>query len=356
MSGAKNPVEALARRIIAAQGPISLAAVMRLANTALPDSYYQANQPFGPSGDFVTAPEISQMFGELLALALADHWQQIGAPLPAHVVELGPGRGLLMADALRIWRQAVPDFYRCISITMVEASPALARAQAERLGAEATRIAWQADLPESDGPLFLLANEFFDALPIQQFLRTEDGWRERLVNWDEARGFHDALGPVVAAIREPEGDVWEQSTEALVWAERIGARLAGHGGLALVIDYANRPGETSLRGIRRHQKSAPLEALGATDLSAGVDFAAIAGAAEAAGAKAHGPIGQGMFLQALGIEARHAQLSARANAAQKRELDSALHQLTDASAMGDSFQVLALTGRNDPFPAIFQNR
>jgi NADH dehydrogenase [ubiquinone] 1 alpha subcomplex assembly factor 7 len=356
MSEQENPIEALARRIIAAQGPISLAALMRLANTALPDSYYQANQPFGPAGDFVTAPEISQMFGELLALALADHWQQLGAPLPAEVVELGPGRGLLMADALRIWRQALPDFYRRIDVTMVEASSALARAQAERLGAEAARIAWSDDLPEGDAPLFLLANEFFDALPIQQFIRAEDGWRERLVNWDAARGFHDALGPVVVATGLPQGDVWEQSVEAQHWAARVGARLASCGGLALVIDYASRPGETSLRGVRRHHKAPPLEGLGATDLSAGVDFAAIARAAEKAGAKAYGPIGQGAFLRALGIEARHAQLSARATVVQKRELDSALYQLVDASAMGESFQVLALTGPNDPFPAIFQSR
>ena len=348
-----NPVEDLARRIIAAQGPISLAALMRLANTALPDSYYQSQQPFGGDGDFVTAPEISQMFGELLAIAAANHWLKMGGPQPVDVAELGPGRGLLMADALRIWQRAAPDFYEKLAVAMIEASPALAKLQAERLPSHSNRVTWQNDLPDRPAPLFLLANEFFDALPIQQFLRTEDGWCERLINWDEARGFHDALGPVIGAQLDQIGDVWEQSPETLDWAVRIGERLAIHGGMALIIDYASRPGETSLRGIRRHQRAAPLEGLGTTDLSAGVDFAALARAAESVGAKAYGPIGQGAYLLELGIEPRHAQLVAGANPAQKRELDTALHRLTDPADMGESFQVLALTGPDDPPPPGF---
>ncbi|MCA8929919.1 MAG: SAM-dependent methyltransferase [Alphaproteobacteria bacterium] len=349
-----NPVEALARRVIEAQGPISLAALMRLANAGLPESYYQSQQPFGSGGDFVTAPEISQMFGELLALAIADQWQRMGAPLPVDVVELGPGRGVLMADALRTWQRAAPGFYAGLRVTMIEASPALSQAQAERLKGHGHRVAWQPDLPARAAPLFLLANEFFDALPIQQFLRVEDGWRERLIAWDDARGFHDALGPLVAAEGLPEGEVWEHSPDSLDWAARIGERLALQGGLALIVDYDNRPGQTSLRGISRHRRAAPLEGLGQVDLSAGVDFAALAAAAVAAGAKAHGPVGQGAYLRALGIEARHAGLVARATPAQKRELDTALYRLTDAAAMGESFRVLALTGPDDPVPAGFE--
>jgi len=353
MTGQPRPIEALARRIIAAQGPISLAALMRLANAGLPESYYQAQQPFGSGGDFVTAPEISQMFGELLALAVADQWQRLGTPIAADVAELGPGRGLLMADALRIWQRAAPGFYGGIAVTMIEASPALAQAQAARLKGHSHCVTWQKDLPARQAPLFLLANEFFDALPVQQFLRTADGWRERLIAWDEARGFHDALGPLVTADRMPAGDVWEHSPESLAWAERIGARLATHGGLALIVDYENRPGQSSLRGIARHRRAAPLEGLGQVDLSAGVDFQALAAAASGAGAMAYGPVGQGAYLKALGIEARHAQLATRASLAQKRELDTALYRLTDANAMGESFRVLALTGPDDPAPAGF---
>ena len=354
MSGAAHPIEALARRIIEAQGPISLAALMRLANAGLPESYYQSQQPFGSGGDFVTAPEISQMFGELLALAVADQWQRMGAPLPADVTELGPGRGLLMADALRIWQRTTPALYGGIDVTMIEASPALAQAQAERLKGHGHCLAWQKDLPDRAAPMYLIANEFFDALPVQQFLRAEGGWRERLINWDAARGFHDALGPLFTPETAPDGDLWEHSAETLDWAERIGARLAAHGGLALIIDYENRPGQSSLRGIARHRRAAPLEGLGQVDLSAGVDFGALAGAAAEAGATAYGPVGQGTYLRALGIEARHAQLVARANLAQKRELDTALHRLTDPAAMGESFRVLALTGPNDPAPAGFE--
>ncbi len=353
MTGAPHLIEALARRIIAAQGAISLAALMRLANAGLPESYYQSQQPFGGGGDFVTAPEISQMFGELLGLAVADQWQRMGGPRAADVVELGPGRGLLMADALRIWQRNAPDFYDGIEVTMIEASPALAQTQAERLKGHSHCVTWQKDLPDREVPLFLLANEFFDALPVQQFLRVGGGWRERLINWNATRGFHDALGPLFTASVAPDGDVWEHSPDSLDWAGRIGARLASHGGLALVIDYDNRPGESSLRGIARHRRAAPLEGLGQVDLSAGVDFAALATVATAAGAKAYGPVGQGAYLQALGIEARHAQLVARANLAQKRELDTALYRLTAPDAMGESFRVLALTGPDDPAPAGF---
>ena len=313
MSDPASPVEALARRIIEAQGPISLAALMRLANAGLPESYYQAQQPFGGAGDFVTAPEISQMFGELLGLALADHWHNIGEPQAVDVTELGPGRGLLMADVLRIWQRSAPSLYRHGAVTMIEASPALAQAQAERLARHTHSVSWARDLPPGSAPILLLANEFFDGLPIQQFLRVDGGWRERLVNWDADRGFHDALGPVVTAAVEPEGDVWEQSPDSLDWASRIGKRLAERGGLALIVDYASRPGESSLRGISRHRRAEPLQGLGQIDLSAGVDFAALAGAAEAAGAKTYGPLGQGAYLRSLGIEARHAQLVGKAS-------------------------------------------
>ena len=355
-AAAETPVAGLARRIIAAQGPISLAALMRLANTALQQSYYRSRQPFGARGDFVTAPEVSQMFGEMLALAFADQWQRIGQPAAVDLVELGPGRGTLMADLLRTWRRARPALYASARVTLVEASAALAQTQAETLRDHTVMLAWTRDLPPDDTarPLFLIANEFFDALPIRQFVRTGDGWRERLVNWNRSQGFHDALGPIVAAERPPAGDVWEHAAEGLDWATRIGARLAATGGLALTIDYPNRPGKTSLRGVARHRRAPPLAGLGLTDLSAGVDFAGLREAAAAAGARAAGPVAQGAYLKALGIEARAAKLAEAANLTQQRELAAALHRLTAPDAMGEDFRVLALTGIDDPTPVGIQ--
>lgn len=353
MTAPETPVEALARRIIEAQGPISIAALMRLANTALPESYYQAQEPFGAAGDFITAPEISQMFGEMLALALADQWQRMGAPGSVELVELGPGRGLLMADILRTWRQAAPGLLQAASITLVEASERLQAVQRQALRDHSDSIRWDQVLPDSGSPMLLIANEFFDALPVRQFVKAEDGWRERLVNWNAEDGFHDALGPAVTAEEEPDGDLWEHSEEAQEWMARIAARLAKTGGIAVVIDYASRPGETSLRGIRSHRKASPLEGLGAVDLSAGVDFALLAWEAESQGASGYGPVSQGAYLQALGIDARHAQLAAKADAHQRRELDAALARLTDGDGMGGDFRVFVATGPNDPQPAAF---
>lgn len=352
-----TPVADLARRIIDAQGPISIAALMRLANTALPESYYQSQEPFGGQGDFVTGPEISQMFGEMLALALANQWQRMGAPTEVDVVELGPGRGVLMADLLRTWRQAAPGLLKAATITMIEASERLQEVQKRTLQAHADRITWTDSWPKkwskSKRSILLAANEFFDAMPVQQFLRRPDGWRERLVNWDDERGFHDVLGPLITAEHEPEGNMWEFSPEAEEWMSQIAQRLAVGGGMALIIDYAGLAGETSLRGIAKHRKAPPLEGLGTVDLSAGVDFALLARESENQGAIAHGPVGQGPYLRRLGIEARHGQLVSKASKAQRRELDAALGRLIDADGMGEDFLVLAATGPNDPPPAAF---
>ncbi len=353
MNAMDTSVEALARRIIEAQGPISIAALMRLGNTALPESYYQAQEPFGGKGDFITAPEISQMFGEMLALALADQWQRMGAPDAVDVVELGPGRGVLMADMLRTWRQAAPGLLDAAAVTMVEASQRLQEVQRRSLRTHAERVTWQETLPESGNPMLLVANEFFDALPVRQFVRAMDGWRERLVNWTAERGFHDALGPVITAEDEPEGALWEHSEEAQEWMARIAGRLAAGGGMALIIDYAAQPGETSLRGVRRHRKASPLQGIGAVDLSAGVDFALLARETGSQGALAHGPESQGPYLRRLGIEARHKQLVGRADKHQRRELDAALSRLIDEDGMGQDFRVFAATGPGGPQPAAF---
>jgi NADH dehydrogenase [ubiquinone] 1 alpha subcomplex assembly factor 7 len=353
MTAADDTVAALARRIIAAQGPISIAAFMRLASTAVPESYYRSSRsggPFGREGDFVTAPEMSQMFGELLGLALAYHWKRMGSPRRIDLVELGPGRGTLMGDLLRTWARVAPDLLQGSSITLVEASENLRAAQATALKSYSIPIRWSDSIPDRDRPFFLVANEFFDALPVRQFVRTDTGWRERLVNWSEARGFHDVLGPLVTAVAEPRGDFVEHSQESLDWIGQIGRRVAGNGGLALIVDYASLHGRSSLRGISMHRKASPLARLGAIDLSAGVDFAALTVEARRKGAAVSGPIAQGAYFRALGIEARHAQLIANALPGQQRELDAAYARLTAARGMGDDFRVLAIAGPADPPP------
>lgn len=353
MSENSNPVEVLARKAILAQGPISLAALMRLANTAMAESYYQNRQPFGADGDFITAPEVSQMFGEMIALALADQWQRMGCPPSVDLVELGPGRGVLMDDILRTWSKAAPALLTAANVTLVEISEPLKQAQAERLAPFSPKISWKPDLPTSSDPLLLIANEFFDALPMQQFLLCEDGWRERLIHWTEERGFHDALGPKLHALQIPEGEVWEYSAEAMAWAAEIGRRLEAVSGLALIIDYFSMPGRSTLRGIAKHNRASPLQDLGSVDLSAGVDFEALAAKAIAAGAAAHGVVSQGDYLNALGIRARHDQLRKTASPGQQLALDSALQKLTAPLEMGRNFRVLALTGPACPRPAGF---
>jgi NADH dehydrogenase [ubiquinone] 1 alpha subcomplex assembly factor 7 len=258
-----------------------------------------------------------------------------------------------MADMLRTWRQAAPGLLAAAAITMVEASQRLQEVQRRSLRSHTDRVTWREALPESTKPMLLVANEFFDALPVRQFVRADDGWRERLVNWTPKRGFHDALGPVITAVEEPEGKLWEHSEEAQEWMARIAGRLAAAGGLALIIDYAAQPGETSLRGIRRHRKASPLEGIGAVDLSAGVDFALLSREAGSQGAQAFGPEGQGPYLRRLGIEARHKQLVGRADKHQRRELDAALSRLIDEDGMGQDFKVFAATGPDGPRPAAF---
>jgi NADH dehydrogenase [ubiquinone] 1 alpha subcomplex assembly factor 7 len=256
-----------------------------------------------------------------------------------------------MADILRTWQRAAPGLLAGATVTLVEASARLKEQQQAALAPFGVQTEWAERLPETGRPMLLAANEFFDALPMRQFLRTPEGWRERLVNWTEERGFHDALGPLVDAEQVPQGDVWEYSPEAMLWAAAIGARLKASGGLALIIDYASRPGETSFRGIARHRRAGPLEQLGQVDLSAGMDFQATATAAAEAGARAYGPTGQGAYLAGLGIQARHDQLAARANEAARQRLTAGLQTLTAPDEMGENFRVLALTGPADPPPA-----
>jgi len=341
---------------IARLGAITVADYMAEA-VAHPDhGYYMSGDPFGARGDFVTAPEISQMFGELIGLWCADTWQRMGAPEPVLLVELGPGRGTLMADALRAAR-VVPGFGAALRLHFVEISPALRTRQRETLAERAGGVApsWHESLAQvPDGPLLLVANEFFDALPIRQFEKRLEGWCERLVTLaPDGETLAFALAPpgpwaaalLPAALREaPPGALAEVSAPAIGIAGEIGRRLATGGGAALIIDYGHAEPRTgaTLQAVRRHAAHAVLEDPGAADLTAHVDFSMLARAATEAGARAHGPVPQGRFLEALGIGARARALGESATPDQASEIASALRRLTHPREMGELFKVLAL--------------
>jgi len=343
------------KRRLEREGALTVADFMGEALTHPAGGYYMHGDPFGvptaSGGDFVTAPEISQMFGELIGVFLADSWMRLGQPAPCLLVELGPGRGTLMSDALRATRQ-VPGFHDALDIHLVEISPTLRERQREALGTH--QVTWldnAGQIPE--GPLLLVANEFFDALPVRQFEQTADGWAERVVVLSPAGELAFSLaapGPanlplIPAALRSaPQGTVVEISPATLNTAAFLGHRLAHQPGVALVIDYGPAqpaPGPT-LQALRHHRHEEVLRDPGTADLTAHVDFASLAQAAVATGCAAHGPVEQGRFLNALGIELRAAQLSESAPGA-AAAIAAARRRLTDPAEMGDLFKALALT-------------
>jgi NADH dehydrogenase [ubiquinone] 1 alpha subcomplex assembly factor 7 len=342
------------RARIAAEGHVTVAAFME---TAL-SGYYADRNPLGAAGDFTTAPEVSQMFGELIGLWAADLWSRMGKPDPFLLVELGPGRGTLMADALRAAR-AVPDFLQAARIHLVEINATLIAAQKTTL--HGFRPEWHRDFASlPPGPMILVANEFWDALPVHQFEMTSEGWRERVVIGDGERfRFSTASAGAELALLRPAhqaakpGDIVEVCPAGLRLAAAIGRRFTRAAGAALIIDYgpmASGIGD-SLQALRRHRRHDPLEAPGTADLTAHVDFAALAEAGRNAGAVAYGPQSQGAFLTALGIELRAETLKAKADAATRAEIDAARTRLIGAAGMGSLFKVLALASPDAPRPA-----
>ena len=336
---------ALFRRLIATQGPISLQQYMGEANAR----YYATRDPLGSAGDFVTAPEISQMFGELVGLWLADIWQRAGSPAPIHYVELGPGRGTLAKDALRAAGRAglEPDCH------FVEGSPALRAVQRAAL----RRAQWHDDLasvPE-DAPLLIVANEFLDALPVRQLVKTPQGWRERMVGIEGDR-FMPIAGmlPMDAAVPEQwrdvdDGTILETCPGAVATVQEIARRLAAQGGAALLIDYGHTQARTgsTLQAVRAHAKVDPFATPGEADLTALVDFAALVPAAEAQGARWLGTATQGAWLRALGIDMR-AEALARAAPAQAEAIRQAHHRLVAEEEMGSLFKVMGLAAPGWP--------
>lgn len=352
--------DSLVRRI-RAQGPITVADYMSESLSHPEHGYYQKQDPFGHAGDFITAPEISQMFGELIGLWCADTWQAQGSPQSCALVEMGPGRGTLMSDVLRAAR-TLPGFGQALEVHLVETSPALRRLQKENLAAQ-TEATWHedlADLPRC--PTFFLANEFFDALPVHQYQRSETGWHERLVGLeDDGESLAFGLsGPLPDSLCQdfPEcspGEVVEVRPTARSYADIMARHVYRHGGAALWIDYGHdkTAAGDSLQAVKQHNYHPVLRDPGEADLTAHVDFAALKKTAESAGAKTHGPIEQGTFLKSLGIETRASLLGEAATPDQRAVLAAALQRLTAPEQMGTLFRVMAVTHPQAPTPAGF---
>lgn len=353
MSGLKDILAAQIR----ANGPMPVADFMGLCLGHPEHGYYMKKVPFGREGDFTTAPEISQVFGELIGLHLAELWMRAGSPAVVQLVELGPGRGTLMADLLRATAR-VPGFHDALHITFVEMSLVLRAEQKSRVpnAAWADRLA---DVPEG-APLLLVANEFFDALPARQLVKTAHGWQERHVDWQGDRFVPmvpedaprlDMLVP--AELRgAPQGSIFEILGGAEE-ATLINRRLRADGGAALIIDYGHDRhglGDT-LQAMRAHEYADPFETPGDADLTVHVDFAQVTARAGEA-LRVLGPVGQGRFLRALGLDIRTAML-AKANPPRAEHLVSASRRLADADQMGTLFKALSLSNPDWPAPAGF---
>ncbi|WP_260609901.1 class I SAM-dependent methyltransferase [Sphingomonas sp. IC081] len=344
-----EPLGEIFRRLIQTYGPISLLHYMGESNAR----YYAGKDPLGSAGDFITAPEISQMFGELIGLWLADMWSRAGSP-KVHYVELGPGRGTLARDALR----TMARFGLTPEVHFVEGSTALRALQREAV----PQAQFHDDLGTlpADAPLLLVGNEFLDALPVRQLVKAENGWRERMVDWAEDR-FRPVAGdkPMDAAVPEEwqdaaEGTILETCPGAAAAVQEIGHRLAAQGGTALLIDYGFTQKQTgsTLQALRAHEKVDPFLCPGEADLTCLVDFATAAEVAEASGARWLGTISQGAFLNALGIAMRAEKLAA--SAPQHGDaIRTALERLVGDEQMGSLFKVMGLAGPGWPQGAGF---
>ncbi|MCB2128560.1 MAG: SAM-dependent methyltransferase [Rhodobacteraceae bacterium] len=354
-----TPLGKILSRRIAAEGPMSLADYMAECLMHPEHGYYATRDPFGASGDFTTAPEISQMYGEMLGLALAQGWLDQGSPAPFALTELGPGRGTLMADILRAIR-TVPGMADAAQIHLVETSRTLRAHQARAL--QGHRPTWHdsvATLPEM--PHFLVANEFFDALPIRQFERRGQGWAERHVGL--AKGsLTIGIGPVAAygaldsrIADTRDGDIVEVCPALPAIAAEIGNRIARHGGLAIVVDYGgwHSLGDT-LQALAGHRPVSPFDAPGEADLTAHVDFEALAHSLGMTQGVCVTPlVPQGVFLERLGITGRARQL-ARHLTGQPLESHVAAHRrLTHPEEMGQLFKVIAGYRKDSPCPPGF---
>jgi len=339
---------------INSDGPITVARFMELALAHPEHGYYRKQDPLGEDGDFTTAPEISQMFGEMIGLWTAVVWQALGQPDPLNVVELGPGRGTLMADALRA-AYAMEDFDDAARLWLIETSPALREKQKVAMTPTLMMPAWRDRFEEvGSGPLVVIGNEFFDALPIHQYERVEDGWRERMVRLTDAGDAFEftlsenltdgSMIPEDLRDATPPGGIYEHQPASCEVMRQVASRVVEQGGAALFIDYGHGEhgiGET-LQAVQGHEFVDALKSPGDADLTAHVDFEQLSTTAREAGAEVLGPVPQGAFLDRLGMRQRADMLMMNASEEQMAEIDAAYTRLTDSEQMGVLFKVIAV--------------
>jgi NADH dehydrogenase [ubiquinone] 1 alpha subcomplex assembly factor 7 len=349
-----SPLQAELKKLIASSGPMPVWRYMELCLTHPKYGYYVSRDPLGREGDFTTAPEVSQMFGELLGLWAASVWRALDSPPALRLIELGPGRGTMMADALRALR-VLPPLYQALSIHLVEINPVL-RAKQKATLSGVRNIAWHDHIDEiPSGPSVILANEYFDVLPVHQVVKRETGWHERTIeiggdgnlafgaSVEPMPRFEVLLPPLVRAA--PAGAVFEWRPDAEIM--KIATRVRDGGGAALIVDYGHLRSDAgdTFQAIARHSFADPLKNPGQADVTAHVDFQALARAAEDLGARVHGPVTQGEFLKALGIEQRAATLMAKTTPEVSEDISGALKRLTEGGrgGMGSMFKVVAIS-------------
>ncbi len=362
-----SPLQEKLKVCIRAQGPLTIADYMTICLHDPEHGYYRSGNPIGAEGDFVTAPEISQMFGELIGLWCVHVWLSMGSPAPFRLIELGPGRGTLMADALRA-AKVVPEFLAASEIHLVESSDTLRSTQQRTLARCGPRLNWHQNLMEIPaGPAIVLANEFVDALPVRQFVSRGDRWFERQVGLDNVEQLcmiekevsdKDAeLVPEPIRLSAAEGAVAEVRPEVRDLLAALVDRSLDYPLAALILDYGYGDGSTryTFQAVRRHRYADPLIDPGEADLTALVDFAGLRSAAADSGLNAWGPIGQGAFLIGLGLNERLQRLLAAANQRQQLDLVSGAERLVAPDQMGELFKVLALASPGLSTPPPFED-
>ena len=328
-------------------GPITVADFMAACLADPEYGYYMQGDPFGRAGDFITAPEISQIFGELVGLWTIGVWEMMGSPDPFVLAELGPGRGTLMADMLRTGR-VKPSFLKAASVHLVEMSPRLKAVQQAALASSGHAVQWHAridDIPRA--PTIFVANEFFDAMPVRQFQWQDGAWAERVIGLSDDNELTIGLSPVSqrpAGITLPDGAIVEASPTGKAVMTLIGERIARDHGAALIIDYgSDKPGiGDTLQAVRRHKYESPFAMPGEADVTAHVDFATLARTASETGIEPRPVVTQGEFLVRLGLVER-AQVLGRDQDTKTRDgIASAIERLAGPKAMGTLFKVLAV--------------
>jgi NADH dehydrogenase [ubiquinone] 1 alpha subcomplex assembly factor 7 len=348
--------EKLAQRI-RADGPITIAEFMEACLADPEHGYYMRREPFGRTGDFITAPEISQMFGELIGLWAVATWEMMGEPRRFVLAELGPGRGTLMADILRT-ANVKSSFRNAADVHLVEFSPRLTEIQRDTLSASGLAIHWHRRLEDVPaGPAIYIANEFFDAMPIRQFQWTGERWAERVVGLGDDGDLAVGLKPVAQrppGVELPDGAIVEAPTRGQAVMAAIAERLVNAGGAALIIDYGSgTPGYgDTLQAVRQHKYDDPLATPGEADVTAHVDFAALARAATAAGAACRPLVNQGEFLVRLGLVQRANVLGRGKDTKTRDALAAAMERLAGPKAMGDLFKVLAVSAPGLKLPVL----